>query len=203
MLICPPQSLARALYARRDILILDDALSELDATTENAIFHELLGMLGTSHGRKTVILATSLTHRIPYAAHIVVLGADGKVVQQGSFKELQSTEGYVKGLSLPEPKIYEPVPEVPSNGRTSSADSYPSDHIKAGSGAETSDTPSTPLEPEKPSPAKEEKVSRGDGDLTIYAYYFRSVGIPLSMLFCVLTAAYTFCTAFPSKRCLH
>ena len=53
------QALARAVYARRDIVVLDDILSALDASTEELIFERLLGKNGVFHRLKsTVILAT-------------------------------------------------------------------------------------------------------------------------------------------------
>lgn len=56
----PLQALARAVYARRDVVILDDVLSGLDATTENYIFHNLIGAGGLLRGLgSTILLASS------------------------------------------------------------------------------------------------------------------------------------------------
>lgn len=53
-------SLARAVYAQKDVVILDDVFSGLDAHTENAIFHNLLGTHGILRQFKaTVIIASS------------------------------------------------------------------------------------------------------------------------------------------------
>lgn len=53
-------SLARAVYAQKDVIILDDVFSGLDAHTENAIFHNLLGTHGILRQFKaTVIIASS------------------------------------------------------------------------------------------------------------------------------------------------
>jgi len=54
------QALARALYARKDIVVLDDALSGLDADTENRVFHNLLGRQGLLRKYNiTVLMASS------------------------------------------------------------------------------------------------------------------------------------------------
>lgn len=54
------QALARAVYARRDIVILDDVLSGLDATTENHIFQNLIGAGGLLRSiGSTIVLASS------------------------------------------------------------------------------------------------------------------------------------------------
>lgn len=52
-------SLARAIYSRKQLLLLDDITSGLDATTENQIIQKILGKHGIcrKHGL-TVVLAT-------------------------------------------------------------------------------------------------------------------------------------------------
>jgi ABC-type bacteriocin/lantibiotic exporter with double-glycine peptidase domain len=58
--MCRYQALARAIYAQKDIVILDDALSGLDATTEKHIFHSLLGRNGLLRRlNSTVLIASS------------------------------------------------------------------------------------------------------------------------------------------------
>lgn len=53
-------SLARAIYAQKRIIILDDVFSGLDMHTENAVFHSLLGTDGLlRQSNTTVIIATS------------------------------------------------------------------------------------------------------------------------------------------------
>lgn len=52
-------ALARAVYARRKIIILDDALSGLDATTETHIFHNLFGHMGLLRETGTSIIVAS------------------------------------------------------------------------------------------------------------------------------------------------
>ncbi|KAJ6151124.1 hypothetical protein N7470_007718 [Penicillium chermesinum] len=78
-------ALARAVYARRKVIILDDALSGLDATTENHIFHSLF------------------VKRLPFCDHIVVLSNDGRIVEQGGFSALNKTGGYVSSFGLGAP----------------------------------------------------------------------------------------------------
>ena len=54
------QALARAIYARKEIVILDDVLSGLDAGTENKVFHNLLGPQGLLRRQRcTVLIASS------------------------------------------------------------------------------------------------------------------------------------------------
>lgn len=59
-------ALARALYARPEIMILDDVFSALDKATEEHIFQALFGGNGLLNG-KTTILATNAGARSPIA----------------------------------------------------------------------------------------------------------------------------------------
>lgn len=59
-LLIYPQAIARAAYSKHEFLVLDDVFSGLDATTENAVFHNLLGPHGLLRKAKmTVVLASS------------------------------------------------------------------------------------------------------------------------------------------------
>lgn len=78
-------AIARALVKNPDILILDEATSALDAESETLV-NAALGVL--LQGNNTTI---SIAHRlstIKRSDSIIVLSADGKVAQQGSYKEL-------------------------------------------------------------------------------------------------------------------
>jgi len=60
------QALARAVYARREMVVLDDTLSGLDTATENYVFHSLLGPDGIFRVlQATVILVSSSSMHIP------------------------------------------------------------------------------------------------------------------------------------------
>lgn len=67
------QALARAIYARKQLLILDDIFSGLDNTTSRAVFQRLLGANGiVRQSGLTVILATNHGNCLPFS----VLGVD-------------------------------------------------------------------------------------------------------------------------------
>ena len=98
---CQRLALARAVYARNSTCIFDDVLSGLDLETENLVFHNLLGLDGLLRRQSTtVILASSSTKRLPFADHIIVLGENGEIAEQGSFKELTASGGFVSELDL-------------------------------------------------------------------------------------------------------
>ncbi|KAK2757241.1 hypothetical protein FQN54_004755 [Arachnomyces sp. PD_36] len=97
-------ALARAVYSRKGVLILDDVFSGLDTTTENQIFHNLIGADGLLRETgTTILLASSSVKRLAYADYIVVLGKDGRVSERGTYPELALQEGYVSSFPLPTP----------------------------------------------------------------------------------------------------
>ena len=80
-------SIARALYARKSCLVLDDPMSGLDAGTENHVFNHVIGPEGLARRLgQTVILATSSMKPLPFADHIIVLGDAGTIVEEGSYE---------------------------------------------------------------------------------------------------------------------
>jgi ABC-type multidrug transport system fused ATPase/permease subunit len=79
-------ALARALARRPRVLLLDDATSSLDPTTEALI---LMGLREELHGVTTVIVA-SRPSTIALADEVVFL-ADGSIVAHGRHAELFAT----------------------------------------------------------------------------------------------------------------
>jgi len=96
-------SMARALYHNPDIFLLDDPLAAVDALVGRKLFNEcivdsmLLGKginnSNNTENKRTVILVTNalqyLSH--PLVDRIIVL-KEGKVIESGSFAELNSNE---------------------------------------------------------------------------------------------------------------
>ncbi|KAJ1039944.1 hypothetical protein NDA10_004205 [Ustilago hordei] len=81
-------SLARALYARSDTVLLDDVLSAVDARVQNHIVeHALLGPI--AKGRR-VIIVTHHVHLLIDSAALVVGMRHGKISHQSSPSDLQS-----------------------------------------------------------------------------------------------------------------
>jgi ATP-binding cassette subfamily C (CFTR/MRP) protein 1 len=93
--------LARALYSRKDILILDDVFSGLDNTTSRTVFQRLLGPAGLLRlNRNTVILATSDVNFLPAADFITVIEAGRIAKNQVRFDSIDPLElGLLKDKS--------------------------------------------------------------------------------------------------------
>lgn len=81
-------ALARALVRNPRILLLDDALSAVDATTEEEILGELMPFMA----QRTSIVATHRLASIRRADNILVLDA-GRLVESGTHDELIAAQG--------------------------------------------------------------------------------------------------------------
>ncbi|OBT96290.1 hypothetical protein VE01_05823 [Pseudogymnoascus verrucosus] len=93
-------ALARAVYSRQQLLILDDVFSGLDAISEDRIFSRLLGKSGLLRRLgTTVILVTHAAHRLSYADNIIALTNQGTISEQGKFGDLMAASGYVASLA--------------------------------------------------------------------------------------------------------
>ena len=86
-------SIARALLADKKILILDEATSSLDSQTEHEIQEGLKGLM---KGRTCILIAHRLSTIM--SADIIAVLDKGKVVQQGSHRELIRKPGLYRKL---------------------------------------------------------------------------------------------------------
>jgi ATP-binding cassette subfamily B multidrug efflux pump len=87
-------AIARALISDPSLLILDDCLSALDATTEAAV---LAHLRAARSGRTTVIVAHRIS-AIRDADHIIVLD-EGRIIEQGTHASLAVAGGWYAGLN--------------------------------------------------------------------------------------------------------
>ena len=88
-------ALARAILRKPKILILDDAMSAVDASTEENIRNELKTVLGQT----TTLIITNRVPTIEMCDEVIFL-EDGKVKAQGSHEELKANEASYKSLML-------------------------------------------------------------------------------------------------------
>jgi ATP-binding cassette subfamily B multidrug efflux pump len=84
-------SIARALIANPEILILDDALSAVDAKTETKIVH---GIRSQRAGRTTLIT----THRLSAVQHAdwIIVMDEGAIIEEGTHDYLVLQNGWYK-----------------------------------------------------------------------------------------------------------
>jgi ATP-binding cassette subfamily B multidrug efflux pump len=83
--------IARALLVRPEILLLDDALSAVDARTEAAILEQVR----ESRAGKTTFIATHRLSAVMHAQHIVVLDG-GAIAEEGTHEQLMRAGGWYR-----------------------------------------------------------------------------------------------------------
>ncbi|KAM0353414.1 hypothetical protein ACHAP4_008660 [Fusarium culmorum] len=89
-------SLARAVYARADIYLLDDVLSAVDSHVGRHIIDNVLGTRGLL-ASKTRILATNAIAVLRQASYVSLI-KDGQIIERGTYKELVAQKGPVAEL---------------------------------------------------------------------------------------------------------
>lgn len=82
-------SIARAIYSKPLLFILDDCLSAIDAKKEKKILNNLKQITQN----KTTIIISHKTSTFIHADTIIVL-EDGKIIEKGSYKELIKQDGF-------------------------------------------------------------------------------------------------------------
>ena len=88
-------AIARAVLKRPPVLILDDAMSAIDAETESLI----LNALQERRGRATTLVIAHRLSTLAHADRVIVLD-HGKIIQTGTHAELSTQEGLYRRLWL-------------------------------------------------------------------------------------------------------
>ncbi|KAI1609253.1 putative multidrug resistance-associated protein [Exophiala viscosa] len=177
-------ALARAVFSKAEVLILDDVFSGLDNDTEELIFRRLLSQSGPLRRlQTTVIMVTHAVHRLPYADLVVSLDKDGRVSEQGSYAALvNSGNGYVRSLEVrfkqehEALEMHEPQPEF-DVGKPDSA------RVPAASLAEDG--------------ADAQNILRRTGEWSTYKHYFKSCGYVSTLLSFTWVGIWMFADATP------
>lgn len=185
------QALARALYSRQPLLLLDDIFSGFDAETEKLVVARLFSEGGFCRKHNlTTILATHSSEsqqdtlqnddNLTFIARLAS-NADYTITLDSKV-HFSEKEGSIVS-SLPGPSTADhPMEPVLNDARLSwiVRQSNPDVPHELAAQLETSDS------------------SRRTGDVTIYKYYLDMVGRFNSVLFFVAVAVFTFSLAFPS-----
>ncbi|THV74025.1 putative ABC transporter [Aureobasidium pullulans] len=139
-------ALARAVYARKELILLDDVFSALDVNTVEVIIRRLLGQNGLLPKlRSTVIIVTHSHKVIRMAEQVIVLSKDGRIADQGR-----------PDLSLER--------ELQSSAADGSFERANTDAVQV----------AKIQAPKGPSTEDKEDLARKTGEWRIYKFYFRN-----------------------------
>ncbi|KAJ6443435.1 Cyclic peptide transporter [Purpureocillium lavendulum] len=161
--------LARAVYSRCPILLLDNVFSALDQQTSRDVFARLLGPDGLLRkSKRTVLLATHALECLSSADTVVALNRAGSVVSQTVPSDMNLNEEYMEALGM-------------------GGDVTVTDDAQDAGPATTSPgkQPSTP------------ELTRKIGDMSLYKFYLQSCGVFLFVIWLALAAGYIFSGKLP------
>ncbi|RAK73686.1 putative ATP-binding cassette transporter [Aspergillus fijiensis CBS 313.89] len=159
-------ALARAVYARKDLVILDDVLSALDTNTKSLILERLFGERGVFRKlNSTVILVTHDTASLAYADKTLVISNDSLEVDDCG------------DIISPEPPDHDTI-DTPRGSKENNILMPKEDAAQIAKDNQLSD------------------LKRSTGDYQVYKYYLRSIGWSSSLLFLLFVILNVFCSTF-------
>ncbi|KAI2473576.1 ABC transporter [Annulohypoxylon bovei var. microspora] len=163
-------ALARAIFARTDILILDDPFSALDGRTENQIVENLFGREGLFRKLGTmVLLISNSTQHFRLADEVVVL-ENGHIKERGKWSELTSKDPGISKIIASENGENKAI--VPDQSGLLPQQQRSHDDIALDS-------------------------KRKTGDSTLYGYYINAAGLGNFGLMVACIASTSFFVTFP------
>ncbi|EHK50430.1 multidrug resistance-like protein [Trichoderma atroviride IMI 206040] len=177
-------SMARAAFARSELLVMDDCFSGLDANTEDTVFDNLLSREGILRkANMTIVLASSDYRRVPYADQIILLNERGQLQYAGSVDDLQKNPDFKRLLGDSTTKAIKRSKEgITKNKRKPEPLANSAPNAVA---AELTGTLQT-------------DAARQMGDSAVYKFYLESAGWPTIIAFTIGIIVFAFCDSFPS-----
>ncbi|NXK19639.1 MRP6 protein, partial [Arenaria interpres] len=191
-------NLARAVYQKASIYLLDDPLSAVDAHVGQHIFEHVLGPNGLLKD-KTRVLVTHTINILPQVDNIVFL-VDGTISEIGSYQELLQRNGafaeFLHSHITAEEKAGADFPAIgdarctitsrngPSQEKLSSDSSVKSSAMERETLPVSQDCPTAPAT--KGRLTEGEKTQHGRVNTLIYAAYLKAMGLPLCVYIVLL-----------------
>ncbi|KAI1382387.1 ABC transporter [Hypoxylon crocopeplum] len=166
-------ALARAIFPRPEILILDDPFSALDGKTEHQIVENLLGPGSISRRLQTTVFMTSNSAQYFCLADEIIVLEGGRIKEQGKWNELTSRDPKILKIILSEDGAHENkiIAADSSNQRIQQQLSYDDDITI--------------------------NLKRKTGDSALYRYYIKAAGLGNFTFLVACTAIYSFFITFP------
>ncbi|KAJ5492161.1 ABC transporter integral membrane type 1 [Penicillium expansum] len=169
-------ALARALYSRSKLVLLDDVFSGIDSSATEAIARDLFSNTGLLRKMQTTC---SL---LQYADNVIVL-EDGRVLETGSLDSLKTPNSYIQDLK--------------SASVTSSVNSSCISPNEEAISSSISHMKNEDLaEDDVDNPDSYDDLNRQEGDFSVYSYYASASG-RLTFISCLIVALlWAFCREF-------
>ncbi|UNI16453.1 hypothetical protein JDV02_002885 [Purpureocillium takamizusanense] len=190
-------SIARAVYARRALVIFDDVFSGLDANTEDIVFEKLLGNSGLLRkANMTVVLASSDVRRVPFADKIVLLNQHGQVEHTGVPADLKQVAEL--GWADRDVDAQHSKPGNDKSGRKQGEQSESAPETLRRSHTNHGPDSSAAVQEVLQAVESQADTARQMGDSAVYKFYVKSAGWLTMTIFLIAICVYAFCDSFPS-----
>ncbi|KAF5296656.1 hypothetical protein FQR65_LT10196 [Abscondita terminalis] len=179
-------NLARAVYSKAHVYLLDDPLSAVDSHVGKHIFDEVIGPQGLLKNSTRLFVTHNLTY-LPQVDKIVVI-KDGEISENGSYQELMEKKGDFSEFLVQ--YLYKSV----ENGNeditallnsTALSEDF-SNNVLDKSQQPSADPVKVKEEVGTEKLIEEEKVEEGRVKSKVFFYYVKAIGV-------ILTMATTFC----------
>ncbi|KAL8861409.1 MAG: hypothetical protein Q9178_002282 [Gyalolechia marmorata] len=121
-------TLARAVYARADVYLLDDCLSAVDQHVGRHLIDQVLGSRGLLASKTRVLATNSIP--VLLEADFITLLRDGRIAEKGTYDQLMAMRGEVSNL----------IKTANNEDEESSSPSEDSSKVTSSSGSEDSTT---------------------------------------------------------------
>ncbi|CRG91304.1 ABC transporter C family member 3 [Talaromyces islandicus] len=171
-------ALARAVYSRCQLILLDDVFSGVDAYNVSLISNRLLGKDGLLRKTQATVVFVTHTPSVLAVADVVIMLENGHVVEFGTREELQKENRYVSTL-----ESLSGVSEEASLLETAS-------NLTNNHGSLAIDAPSSSNE-------QATDLSRRSGDFSVYRYFSKAsghmaiAGVFAFLILCVFCAEFS------------
>ncbi|CAO4368503.1 unnamed protein product [Caenorhabditis nigoni] len=180
-------SLARAVYQDKEIYLLDDPLSAVDAHVGRALFDKVIGPEGLLKSKTRVLV----THNLQYTRNVdcIFVIEDGQIVQHGRFEDIAHLEGPFGRLWAECENSEEQEDSEDSEEDVTPPESVPSPAKKVDrANSHFSEKSEKIQKPEKAENA--ENVQLGRVKKSVYKLYIQTMGISNSSLFLIFFIAH-------------
>ncbi|KZL84689.1 abc transporter [Colletotrichum incanum] len=172
-------TLARAVYSRRKVVILDDVFSGMDAGTSHHVSTHLLGVDGLLRKQHASVVIATHHRNIMILADNMITIESGRIQEVGSPKTLVQGQGYVSKLGL----------RLLSDGR-----------IEENAGTDESQAPvdqsAKPVDKSNQDEIHHTDIRRKNGEKAVYMYYFHNAGWKAVTLYSISVVAWIFFSEF-------
>ncbi|KAK2036628.1 ABC transporter [Colletotrichum somersetense] len=172
-------ALARAVYSRQKLIVLDDVFSGMDTHTAYHVSNRLFGTNSLLRRQNAAVIIATHSHKIMAVADIIISLGDGRIKELGNPAALVQGQGYTSrlGLNLSSDGVVDEVQE--------------------------SDDSVTPVEqtaiPTNENHQEQKRhidIRRKNGEKAVYEYYLQNAGWKAVTLYSVSVVMWIFCSEF-------